>query len=142
MKIYRISNSTSTQDIAKVLDAKYPRANGMSDGRVVRKEIPNTSSISASLLEYEEVLGVRDIPMSEFHLTGKSYSVSENLRIKRLAEQIMESGEINPLIAVYDNEGLYILEGGHRAEALFINGAKSLPALIIIDREALPKEQQ
>jgi hypothetical protein len=35
-----------------------------------------------------------------------------------------------------DKEGLYILEGGHRAEALYNLKAQYLPALLIVDLES------
>ena len=73
------------------------------------------------------------MPLSEFDLTGKSYSTSETARIKNLAEEIKMSQEIKPLIVVRDKEGLYILEGGHRAEALYLLGVKYLPAKLVID---------
>lgn len=72
-------------------------------------------------------------PLSDFELTGRSYDVAGTKRIKELAAQIEASGEINPLIVVIDAEGPYILEGGHRSEALFRLGAKSFPALVVID---------
>ena len=114
----------------------YPKAGGTVDGRVVRDDVPNTGSISASLDEYERLPGVREVPLSAFTLSGKSYSTAETKRIQDLAERIKESGEINPLIVVIDAEGPYILEGGHRAEALFLLGAKSLPAVVVLDKSA------
>lgn len=120
------------------LESKYPKiSNGKSDGRTVREEIPNLDSISASLENYEEVPGIRDIPLSEFDLTGRAYDKYGTDRIKKLAEAIKESGEINPLIVVMDDEGLYILEGGHRAEALHRLGAKSLPAKLVVDTDSV-----
>jgi len=112
---------------------QWPMAGGTVDGRVVLDGVPNTSSISASLDDYTVVPGLREVPMSEFEVTGKSYSVSESRRIEQLAKDIEESGEISPLIVVVDAEGPYILEGGHRIEALFILGAKSFPAMVVMD---------
>ena len=119
-------------------DALYPRVTGTSDGRIVRKGVPNTASIRAGFNdgEFEELRGIRDIPVAEFGLTGKSYSVSETRRIAELAEQIKASGEINPLIVAVDNEGLSIVEGMHRAEALYLLKAKSFPAVVIVDTSA------
>jgi disulfide oxidoreductase YuzD len=119
----------------KVDESKYPIANGMCDNLIVRKEIPNLSSISASLTNYHEIKGIRNIPMSEWKFTGASYSPQEDNRIKQLAREIKQSGEINPLIVVVDKNDWYILEGSHRAEALYLLGAKRFPALIIIDEE-------
>ena len=116
---------------------KYKMAGAIVDGREVRDDVPNMSSISSSLDDYTVLDGVREVPLSDFALTGKSYSVSETKRIENLAERINESGEINPLIVVIDNEGSYILEGGHRSEALFRLGAKSFPAIVVLDNESL-----
>lgn len=120
------------------IDRQYPRiTSDESDGRMVRKGVPNTSSISASLTDYEILPGIRDIPLSEFPgLTGKHYSTQGSKRIDDLAAQIKESNEISPLIVVKDNEGLYILEGATRAEALHKLNAKSLPAMLVIDKES------
>ncbi len=120
-------------DVLTARSGNYPKAGDTVDGRRVREEIPNMGSIRASLEEYVTLPGVREVPLSEFTLTGRSYSDSETKRIQDLAEAIRESGEINPLILVVDNDGPYILEGGHRAEALFLLGAKSFPALVVID---------
>ena len=114
---------------------RYPVVQGSSDGRDVLGFVPNTSSISASLTAYEELPGIRDVPLSEFHLTGKSYSESETKCIIDLAEKIGQSNKIAPLIVVIEPEGSYILEGSHRADALFLLGAKSFPALVVVSLE-------
>jgi hypothetical protein len=121
----------------KITSNDFPIAGNIVDGLAVRDDVPNTGSISASLENYEELPGIREFPLSELYLTGKSYSASETRRIENLAEQIKESGEINPLIVVNDNEGYYILEGGHRAEALFLLGKKTLPAMIVVDNDSI-----
>jgi len=129
-KIYKIA-----QDIEALINnisLKYPVANN-TDNLLIRKDVPNTSSISATLTNYKELPNIRNVPISEFHLTGKSYSIQENERIKQLEEQIKHNKEINPLIVVVDKEGPYILEGGHRADALYNLKAKYIPALVIID---------
>lgn len=111
----------------------YPLAGPVVDGRKVRDEVPNTDSIAASLDEYHVLSGIREVPMSDFELTGRAYDVAGTRRIKQLAAEIEASKEINPLIVVVDAEGPYILEGGHRSEALFQLGAKSFPAMVVID---------
>ncbi|MGP1665837.1 MAG: ADP-ribosyltransferase-containing protein, partial [Rhodanobacter sp.] len=116
---------------------KYQMAGPVVDGRDVRDDVPNMSSIASSLDDYTVLKGVREVPMSDFTFSGKSYSVSETKRIENLAERIKESGEINPLIVVVDKEGSYVLEGGHRGEALFRLGAKSFPAVVVLDNESL-----
>lgn len=109
------------------------------DGRTVinADNVPNTSSISSSLSEHTVLKGIREVPMSAFTLTGKHYSASGQQRIDELADAIKLSGEITPLIVVHDKEGLYILEGATRADALFNLGAKSFPALVVEDTESL-----
>lgn len=127
------STSGSTRE---ALGRRFPTAGQTVDGRTVRTKIPNESSIDASLTDYEILPGIREIHMSEMDpsYSGQSYSATENERIDRLAEQITESGEINPLIVVVDkHKHPYILEGGHRYDALIRLKAKSFPARVVID---------
>ena len=119
-------------------ESKYKKAGGEVDGRTVRDGVPNTGSISSSLNEYKELPGIREVPMSEFSLTGRHYSVAGTKRIKDLAEEIRQSGEISPLIVVMEKGGPYILEGATRAEALHNLGAKSFPAMVVFDLESPP----
>jgi len=119
------------------LDQFYPKINGYSDGRIIREDIPNMSSIASSLNDYIIIPGIRNIPLSEFSLSGTSYSMQEINRINLLSQQIKQSNEINPLIVVMDEQGLYILEGGHRAEALYLLKANYLPAKLILDIESM-----
>lgn len=120
---------------------KFEIAGPYVDGRLVRKDIPNISSIAASLDWYETLPGIREVPFSAFTQMGplKYYSASEERRTKALAKKILESKEINPLIVVIDQDGPYILEGGHRFDALRELGAKSFPALVVLDLDALEK---
>jgi hypothetical protein len=120
------------------LDERFPAAPNVVDGRIVREEIPNEASIESSLTDYEVLPDVREVQMSEFELSGKSYSVAGDERIAELANQIQASKEINPLIVVVDSnpDGPYILEGSTRAQALQRIGAKSFPAKIVIDKES------
>lgn len=120
---------------AQSLANKYPKANGISGDLIVDNDVPNTNSISASLKDYEEIRGIRNIPISEFYLTGISYSIEEDNHIKKIEEQIKQSKHIKPLIVVMDKKGLYILEGGHRAEALYNLKATYVPSLLIVDLE-------
>lgn len=129
--------STKNVDLKSQWASRYPIASSVVDGRDVQNRIPNTSSISASLSDYEVLPGIREIPMDDFHLTGRSYSVSECKRIESLSQEIHASKVITPLIVVIDADGPYILEGIHRAEALFLLKAQSFPALVVLDLEAL-----
>lgn len=111
---------------------EYPAAGDVVDGRNVRGgPVPNTDSIDATLDDYELLPGVREVPMSDFELTGKHYSTGGTERIRELQEAIEASGEITPLIVVVEDEGPYILEGATRADALYNLGAKSFPALVV-----------
>lgn len=108
------------------------------DGRVVRKHVPNTDSISASFDDYSVLDGIREVPMSAFDteyvdgvLEGRVDS-----RTQSLVEAIKESGEINPLIVGIDSDGAYIIEGGHRFDALIKSGARSIPAVVVIDESS------
>lgn len=112
---------------------EYPLAGDMVDGRAVLDNIDNTSSIGASLYHYKVLDGIREVPMSDFEVSGKHYSVEGTNRIQRLAAEIQHSKEIAPLIVVIDKEGPYVLEGVHRLSALKVINAKSFPALVVID---------
>ena len=97
------------------------------------------SSIAASLDDYAVLPGVREVPFSSFDQMGpiRYYSVDEERRTKDLARQIRQSGEIAPLIVVEDDQGPYVLEGGHRFDALRKLGARSFPALVVLDLDSL-----
>lgn len=127
------------ENFVKDLRNKYKLAGETVDGRLVRDEIPNTDSIGASLLDYVVLRGVREVPFSAFPGLDKPsyYSKSEVEHTLRLAKAIDQSGEINPLIVVEDAKGPYILEGGHRFDALRELGARSFPALVVLDLESL-----
>ncbi len=111
----------------------YPIAGDVVDGRTVLDNIDNVSSIGASLYKYKVLDGIREVPMSDFHVSGRHYSVEGTNRIQRLAREIVDSKTISPLIVVVDKEGTYVLEGSHRINALKVIGAVSFPALVVID---------
>lgn len=115
----------------------YPLAGAEVDGREVLDNVDNLSSISASLNEWEEKPGIREIPMSDFDFEGFFYAKNDFDHSRDLAARIEQSGKISPLIVVVDNEGPYILEGAHRAYALNLLNAKSLPALVVMDTELI-----
>lgn len=118
-------------------DTIFPLAGSQVDGMSVRDSVPNTSSIGASLTEYVVLKGIREISFGQFSdlppLTFHSRSDKERSEI--LAGQVNNSDEINPLIVVVDGEGLYVLEGAHRFDALRLLKKKSFPALVVIDKE-------
>lgn len=112
--------------------ANYPIiTNGLCDGRTVREHVPNMDSIGASSTDYFVLPGIREVPLSEFPAPPEVTS-----RTKQLGEDIRESGEISPLIVMVDDEGPYILEGGHRYDAMKIINARAIPAVVVIDRSA------
>jgi hypothetical protein len=118
-------------------DAFYPPAGPVVDGRRVLKSVPNLSSIGASLTDYRLLYGVREVPLSRFS-PSTSYSATEYDRAVKLAADIAASRSIAPLIVVVDHEGParpYVLEGGHRLDALFMLGARALPAVVVVDEE-------
>ena len=133
MKIFRIAQNNKFLDIEK----KYPKASSIIGELNVLSDIPNLSSISATLTDYIILKGIRIARMDYFDVTGKSYSTSENKRIHDLENDIKESGTISPLIVVVEKEGDYILEGAHRLDALYNLGIKEFPALIVINNEDL-----
>lgn len=117
----------------------YPVAGPTVDGRTVRDRIPNQDSIRASVTNPRILAGVREVPISAFdpeYVQGVRDRALD-ARTQRLADEIEESAEINPLIVAIDSEGPYILEGGHRFDALIKLGAKSLPALVVVDQDAV-----
>ena len=101
----------------------------------IRDEVPNLGSIRSSLTNWEEVPGIQQIPISEFDSSPKDlfYAADDLARVRSLANEIRQSGEISPLIVVQDSEGYYILEGAHRLGALHEMGQPSVPALVIKD---------
>lgn len=141
----------SSKTTREGIETRYSKAGDVVDGRTVRTGIPNQASIEASIDNPTVLKGIHEIPLSEFELTGKHYSVQGNKRIAELAEEIKKSGEITPLIVAIDKEGPYILEGATRADALYRLKAKSFPAKVVIDEgsflskpkaEAKPKPEE
>ncbi len=114
------------------VDSKYETAGDEVDGRKIRDEVPNFSSINATLGlypgAYDVLDGIREIPMSAFDDPG-----AKTPRAKELANQIKQSKELNPLIVGEDKNGPYIIEGSHRFDALRMLGAKSFPAVVAVD---------
>ena len=104
-------------------------------GLIVGSKIANQDSIAASLIDYETI-GVREVPIDIFTLKPGNAS---------LANEIKESGRIDPLIVVVDGhpDGMaYILEGSHRIDALKYLGVKSFPALVVLDKQGLEENSK
>lgn len=106
-------------------------------GLRVTNTIPNRASIDSTLDDYE-ILGVKEIPMAEFEsktLYDLFYAANDISRSKKLADQIIENGWVDPIIVVKDSEGYYILEGVHRFGAFLVLGYETIPALVVLDLE-------
>ena len=118
-------------------EKEYPKVGPTVDGRIVGDDISNTDSIRASLYNYIVCDDLREIPILAFEDNGKPsfYSIREKERVEELANDIKISGRIDPLIVVIDEEGLYVLEGSHRFDALKLLDAKSFPALLVVDTD-------
>lgn len=141
-----VDSSCSAGGITSAAAKLYPTAGKTVDGREVLDNIDNLSSIGSSIDgDYEELPGIREVQVSDFPgLTGRSYSAPETQRIKDLAAKIKASGKISPLIVVDDGhpDGPYILEGGHRGEALKLLGAKSFPALVVLATDDIDGQEK
>ncbi len=123
----------------KNFDKLYPLIKETVDGRAVRTGVPNTSSIQAELDNYKILVGLREVKFDLFNQMGELtfHSKSEEDRTNRLANEIKHSNEISPLIVVIDDQGPYVLEGGHRFDALRMLAAKSFPAKVVIDLDSV-----
>lgn len=123
----------------------YPIVNGQVDGLTIRTDIPNISSISASVDDYKILPGIRQVSLAEFNVsvpTDVFVNADDVSRCHELARQISYSKEINPLIVVVQKNDAYILEGVHRLGALPIVGVQNFPALIVVDMESFAEEQE
>lgn len=117
-------------------EKKYPKAGSLVDGRKVLSDVPNTSSIGATLYDYTILKGIRSVNMKEFGGPRTVFYAKNDFdKARELAAQIKQSKEISPLIIVIDNEGPYILEGAHRYVALYYLKAKAFPAMVVIDED-------
>ena len=127
-------DSETAQIVYEAAEARYPRAGKHVDGRFVREDVPNTNSIDGYFGESETLPGIRVVEMSAMGpppTAAWRSKVSE--RVKRLAESIRESRELNPLIIGLDfKKGPFIIEGAHRIDALDYLNAKAFPALVVV----------
>lgn len=127
-------DSKTAQIIYEKADARYPKAGKYVDGRFVRKDVPNMASIDGYFGESEALPGIRVVKMSDMGPppnAGWRSRVSDH--VKRLAEAIRESKELNPLIVGIEfKKGPFIIEGSHRIDALDYLDAKAFPAVVIV----------
>lgn len=139
MNWYKIAqNADEYSTVKQYWENKYPINDEQSgDG------VPNTESISASLYEWEELPGIRNVSMSDFGGPKSVFYAADDFRkSEKLSEEIRTSGYVSPLIIVVDQEGPYILEGAHRYVALHKLDYTSFPALVILDTEGLNREEE
>jgi len=139
-----------------ILAANAPRLSAVSElypavrpgdkvgGLIVREHIPNQGSIASSLSNFTELPGIRSFAISAL---DQDYVSSISLasldkRTRALADEIKNSGEINPLIVVIDSQGPYILEGAHRIDALVALGVDAFPAKVVLDNESISTKLQ
>ena len=125
----------NVEELINQVNKNYPVAGAMVDGRNVLENVDNTSSIGASLYKWYVLPDIREVPMSDFEVSGRHYSVQGTNRINQKGREIHESNTISPLLVVVDKDGPYVLEGTHRINALHNIKAKSFPALVVIDTE-------
>lgn len=115
---------------------EYPLAGDQCSGLTVGEHVANMDSIGASFYEYEILDDIREVPMADFENREMSFTHTKN-SIKALADQIMRNGRIDPLIVAVDDQsaahGPYVLEGGHRFDALVLLGKPTFPALVVRD---------
>ena len=124
------------EELEKSRVREYPLADKYVDGLLISDNIPNMSSIGASLYDYKILKGVREVPFSAFYTSNNYGSSDHSKKVKKLIEEINNNNYIDPLIVVIDDEGPYILEGSHRFDALVELGKKSFPALVVLDLES------
>lgn len=107
-------------------------------GMTVTGPVPNTGSIASSFEAYETLPGLYEVPTEGW----KQSDVREVVSAKKITELVAALGapdsEIKPLIVGIDKNGPHIVEGSHRIEAILRLGKKSFPAMVVLDREALP----
>ncbi len=124
------------QKISQIKD--YPLAGSKVSGLTVRSDVPNTGSIEAGFYNYKVLPGIREVPLAPWgdYAPNKSFYAKDDIqRCHQLAEEIKQSGEINPLIIAMNDNDQWIVEGGHRLSALYLLGVQSFPALIVIDED-------
>jgi hypothetical protein len=133
-------DTSSAQRFYEKALKKYPKAGSYVDGRLVRKDVPNTGSIDGYFGESETLPGIRFVKMTSLGPAPKAgWLESLSPRIKQLAESIRESKEISPLIVGIPSSAgggpssaPFIIEGSHRIDALDYLGAKAFPAIVVV----------
>lgn len=111
---------------------RYPKTES---ARNIRK--PSESlhvSAQSFFKDYEVLPGVRDIPMEDLGELPGYDDKKEARRIRNLADEIQENGEIEPIFVAIDPDGTpYVMEGQHRSRAYKLMGEKTIPARVVVD---------
>ena len=122
--------------LVEAMDARYPLAGDVVDGRKVHRHVPNLGSSDGYLRESEPLAGVRTVAMSDFGgPRSVFYAADDFSRSERLAAAIRQSGEISPLIVGVDAQGPFLIEGAHRFVALWYLQAAEFPAVVVVGED-------
>jgi hypothetical protein len=92
--------------------------------------------------DYEIISGIREVSKGAFdkkYLDSLSFEKFDK-RTKDLATQVQESKENIPMVVAVDSKGAYIIEGGHRFDALMAQDTKSIPAIVVADKSDPPSK--
>ena len=127
--------SVDEDELEATYNAKYPVAGPVVDGREVIDNVDNMSSIAATFYRYLILDDIREVDFAELYENGTK--IDRNPRSVALAEEIKQSGKIMPLIIGVDRTGPFVVEGSHRYDALAMLGAKSIPAVVVLDLDEL-----
>ncbi len=122
-------------ELEEEYNKKYPVAGSVVDGREVIDNVDNMSSIAATFYRYLILDDIREVDFAELYENGTK--IDRNPRSIALAEEIKQSGKIMPLIIGVDRTGPFVVEGSHRYDALAMLGAKSIPAIVVLDLDEL-----
>ncbi len=140
-----VSVSLKDLTIDSVIDTakdRYRKAGVTVDGRKVLPNIDNQGSIASSLTNYEVLPGIREVRLGEFRSKGDAgprSSADDERKVSRLVERMKADKKVSPLIVVDDGhpDGPYVLEGGHRFDALHRMGVNSFPAKVVLDLDSI-----
>ena len=100
------------------------------------RSVDNIGSIDSSMMDYEILNGIRELPISIFdNLQISARNQKERDYLEYLSNEIQQNKSIEPLIIVFDNEqSPYVLEGNHRIDVLVhYLKATTVPSLIVLD---------
>lgn len=92
-------------------------------------------SADSHFTDWEKEPGIKYVALDSLGLTGYDND-KDTARIRRLADDIKESGEIEPIFVGIDPNGEeYVMEGQHRARAMKMLGETHIPAQVVVSME-------